>query len=188
MKNKKLIDDAFEAYAVDEYNWTEVSNLTFEDLPQVDKQYLFDRVEQLCFEKVMPREYLWFIRWGITQQLDVSKDAIDKFGLLFLSSDCATESEFACDIAGLYRKDTYMGDGGAPFDNFENFKKWVSISFDLASSPVDYIHLIEHVAQEYSGFHLGDKIWGKELLTQVKAKADDKTFKKVEKSVKSILD
>lgn len=187
MKNQKLIDNAFEAFYTDELNWYEVSNLCYEELGKADKQYLFDRVEQLCTEKVMPRELLDILRWAITEKLNVSKDAIDKFGSLFLSSDCATESGFACEIAKLYRKETYMENGGALFDSPENVKKWIEIAFDLASQPVDYIFIIENVAQDYSGLHLGDKKWGKALLVQAQDKVDNKTYKKIEKSTAHIF-
>ena len=187
MSSKKEIDDAFEAFYADDTIWYEIGNLCFEDLTKVDKQYLFDKVDELCNERLMPRELLDFLRWAITQELDVPEDAIDKFGLLFLRSDSATDSWFAFEIAKLYRKEAYFGNGGNRFDSPENLRKWISISFDLASSPADYIHIIENVAQVSSGLHLGDKSWGQELLKQVKSKTDDKTFKKVEKAVKSIL-
>ena len=187
MSGKKEIDDAFKALYADDDAWDQILNLYSEDLKKDDKQYFFDKVEQLCTEKVDPREFIRFLRWAITEQLDVSKDAIDKLGLLFLSSDCSTESGLALEIAKFYCKETYKGDEGEPFDNPEKVKKWISISFDLASDPVDYMMIIEHVAQEYGGLHLGDKSWGQELLKQVKSKADDKTFKKVERGVKSTL-
>lgn len=187
MSGKKEIDDAFKALYADDDAWDEILNLYSEDLKKDDKQYFFDKVEQLCTEKVDPREFMRFLRWAITEQLDVSKDAIDKLGLLFLSSDCSTESGLALEIAKFYCKETYKGDEGEPFDNPEKVKKWISISFDLASDPVDYMMIIEHVAQEYGCLHLGDKSWGQELLKQVKSKADDKTFKKVERGVKSTL-
>lgn len=187
MKNQKLIDAAFEEFYADEYKWYEISNLCFEELDKAEKQYLFDKVDKLCTEKVMPHEFLDFLRWAISEHLKVSNDAIDKFGLLFLGSACATESAFACEIAKLYRKETYMGDGGEPFDNPENVKKWIGIAMDLASEPIDYIFIIENVAQEYSGLHLGDKEWGQELLAKAKTKVDTKAYKKIEKSTSTIF-
>ena len=119
--------------------------------------------------------------------MDVPEDAIDKFGLLFFSSDCSNESWFACEIAKYYRKETYMRNAGDQFDSPEKVIKCVSISFDLANDPSDYIIMIENVAQENSGLHLGDKIWGREILEQVKSKVDNKTFKRAERSVESAL-
>ncbi len=181
MIGKKEIDEAFEKFYTDESLWYEISNLEFEDMRKADKQYFFDKVEHLCTEKIMLNEFISTLRWAITEKLNVSDDAIDKFGLLFLSSEYATDSYLACEIAKLYRKETYMENGGALFDSPENVKKWIEIAFDLANQPVDYISIIENVAQDYSGLHLGDKKWGKALLAQAQAKVDNKTYKKIEK-------
>ncbi len=187
MLGKKEIDNAFEAFYADDSMWYEISNLCFEDLNKLDKQYLFDKVQQICTEKVMPLELLDFLRWAITEQLNVAGDAIDKYGLLVMTSQHAAEPELACEIAKLYYKETYAGEGGEPFHNPENVKKWISTAIDLANSPVEYIHIIETVAEQYGGLHLGDKKWGRELLAQAKTKVDDKTYKKIEKSTSSLL-
>jgi hypothetical protein len=176
------IDGAFEAFHADDTMWYEISNLYDKDMSKVDKQYLFDKVQQLCNTKIMPINLLDALRWAINEQLDVPKDAIDKYCELVSRPECATESWLALEIAKLYHRETYPENFGEPFHNPEKVKKWISISFDLASAPLDYIAIIENVSQKGGGLHIGDKKWGRELLEQVKSKVDSKTFKKVERS------
>lgn len=187
MSDKKLIDDAFEAFYADEYSWFEVSNLTFEDLNTEQKQYLFDKAEQVCNEKIMPNEFMFILRWATGQSLIINKDVVDKFASLVLNSEFSTDSYLAGQVAALYRKESYPENFGEPFHDAEKAKNWISISFDLATSADDYIRIIESVADKYDGLHIGDMAWGKELLDQLKSKSDDKTFKKVEKAVKPKL-
>lgn len=187
MRNKKLIDDAFAAYASDNTNWYEVSNLTDEDLDKEEKQHLFNRICELCTTKKMPYELRDNLRWAVNQKLAVPKNTLDKLADLVLSSEFSTDSYLAGDIAQLFRKETYPENVGEIFHDPEMAKKWISISLNTATSADDYIRIIEDVVGEYSGLRIGDKIWGQELLKQVKSKADDKTYKKVERSVKSLF-
>jgi hypothetical protein len=187
MSDKKLIDDAIEAFNLDESNWFEISNLIFEDLNNESKQYLFDEAEQICNSKIMPYEFKDILRWAISQKLTIDKDAIDKFATLVLNSEFSTDTFLACEIAEMYRKETYEDGFGEPFHDPEKAKEWILISFNSATSADDFIRIIESVSDKHTGLRIGDKSWGLDLLGQVKSKADDKTFKKVEKAFKSTL-
>ena len=70
----------------------------------------------------------------------------------------------------------------------EKVKEWVSAAFDSAIAANDYYSVIEFVSHPYTGLHLADKAWGKDLLAKAKAKVDDKTYKKIEKSTSELFD
>jgi hypothetical protein len=157
MTGKKEIGAAFEAFHADSTLWYEISNLYYDDMSNLDKQYLFDKVVHICYEKIMPLELLDALRWAINQQLDIAKDAIDKYCELVSRSELATESWLAREIAQLYHRGTYPENFGDSFHNLEKVKEWLSISFDLASDPIDYMAIIEIVAQKGSGLHIRAK-------------------------------
>jgi hypothetical protein len=190
MKNQKIIDDAF-AELKKGGEWYEINNLIYDISDKKERQYLFDKAEQVYDSYSSNADFIDMLRWAITNKLVVDAKVFDKLEasinrLLKEKSDLINFYSLLS-LAGLYQKETYPDKTGTSTHNPEKVKKWVAESFNIAETADNYSDIIAFVSEEHSGLYLGNKNWGKELLVLVKAKVDDKSYKKIEKITAPLL-
>lgn len=180
MKNQKVIDSAFEEFN-ESGEFYLVSNLTFEITNEKEMQYLLDKAEKAYGNPEHISDFIDMLIWATTNKLKVEPEVLIKLEgqIRKLIEEKSDDINFyiILNLATVYHQ----------LNKSDKVKEWVATASDLALSADDYCHIIEYVSHPYSGLHLADKSWGKDLLAQAKAKVDDKTYKKIEKSTSSLL-
>lgn len=179
MKSSEIIKQATAEFN-EERQFYVFSNASSEldENDKAGKQDLYKEASKHFGEIEDTTEIIDFVRWGITNNLEVDIDTAVGMVKAHIKENDVPKSYFLMELAGLYTVESYTEKTKYAGDKAKR-DQLIAMAIDVASVLDDFQKIILAIGNPYRGIYLGDKDRANEVLELSKAKLEKKDVTKL---------